>query len=435
MDNEFEIGERLPAETRIEIPELSNAREVLLTPIPFENRVAFLSEYERSLSKSLTLSEIARQLHRQRSTIASMADAVGATSTYDEKLKDTLYEVFTLEVLRDEQEWYRQYENLDKFLSSTDIAEVIIRDERWVVNIANELEVYPQITTRNNGQTFAAYPKSLAIHTREYILHYPPSDGWVTATSMAVLFNRSYRWIVKNAEQQGFIPQLRTHADTHEILPHYSQEVISALSAVIESLPPPAEDWVTAAKISSEIKKSRRWVDEKILDYDKYSEVRLGHNNVPHVHYPPEILIFLDKVAAEEPIPIFGWDTPSGIANSVNMNIFRVIKLLKEYHDQSKMLPDVTNRLVLHYPPSVIEEISRMATELPPPAGSWLTLNEIALMLRKHRNWTQRSITELKVNSEMRLDRSGKVRIHYPENTVDLLQRHFLIDEDNSSEV
>ena len=61
---EFEIrpGERLPAETRMEMPEVSYEQELIMTPVPFENRVAYLSDFVKPHAKRETIEHIAKAL-------------------------------------------------------------------------------------------------------------------------------------------------------------------------------------------------------------------------------------------------------------------------------------------------------------------------------------------------------------------------------------
>lgn len=428
-------NEKWPAETLMPIPEQSYAQELIGLPVPFPNRVAYLSEYDKSVSRAYDASEMAKKLGKKVNFITRIATAVGAKGYLDSITNNFLYEDYTYEVLMNEIEWHREYKELDKMVTSATIAEHLTRDKTWVEEIAYELGIYPEFANDDDGRRTVLYPKSTAMLTREVLLHCPPADGWYTATDLMNYFNKSYRWIVKNAKQVGIDTKPRTLIGSNEITPHYPPHIIEALSEVVENLPPPAGDWMTSHKMAMVLRKSRRWVEDRIVVYKECAEVRLGNKNIPSVHYPPEVFVALANIAENEPAVLVGWDTAPGIAYKVGKSVLWAKSQLDLYSEHTKMLPDANNRLSRQYPPEVIDIVVGIAAELPLEAGSWLTLEEISRMLGKHRSWVQRRIDQLEIDSEVRLDRKMKPRVHYPDEAVDLLQLQFLIDEDNKLKV
>lgn len=428
----METNERWHKDTLMEMPEQSYTQELLSLPIPFQNRTAYLSEYTKSVSRVHSAPEIAEELGKSVNFVTKIAKAVGANGYLDLATNIFIYEDYTLEVLMDEIEWRSDYEQFEKKITSAAIAEYVTREKTWVEGVAYELGIYPELVDEDDGQKTLLYPKSTAVLVREVLLHCPPADGWYTPTDLMNYFNKSFRWIVKNAKQLGIDTEPRMLLGSHEITPHYPPHVIEALFNVVENLPPPAGYWMTAHRMSVLLRKSRRWVEERASAYKEHAEMRLGDKNIPSMHYPPEVFAALASIVENEPTVLVGWDTASGAAHKVGKSVLWAKSQLDLFSEQSKMLPDANNRLAKHYPPDVIDIVIQIASELPPEAGSWITLEEISQMVGKHRSWVERRIDQLRIDSEVRMDRKMKPRVHYRPEIVDLLQLNFLIDEETN---
>ncbi len=358
---DFEILQGRPYghETLIPLPEMSYEQELLNIPVPFKNRIDFLSDYIKPHAKHLPLEKIAHKVGISENFAADIIRDIGA-SQIDE---DGTYELYTLEVVEDELEWQQIFDELDDDLSAIKIANFLGKSERWVLQKAFALAVYPTVKFMpQDGREYSVYPKSTAWMLRTLLHHAPPSNALYTRTEMASEVNKDPKWITKQLGMLGIEGQLRTSALTNEVLLHYTEEEFSLVKSVVEALPPPAGNWLTAKYIEHITNRPKRWVKSRLSSYEALTEVRLDVGHQPHIHYPPEVLNALIELSNKEPRHApEGWMTRKAIAISVGKSEKWIIPRIKQFEGLAGDYPDVTGKFTLHYPPQVRASISNLA--------------------------------------------------------------------------
>jgi len=98
--------------------------------------------------------------------------------------------------------------------------------------------------------------------------------------------------------------------------------------------------------------------------------------------------------------------------------------LAEKFSDQGELrLNNHTGRKTLHYPPSVLEELRSIATELK-PAGNWLSIYGCSsLVPEKSHKWVAARLRDhFSELGELRIDNRGNKAVHYPPSVVQKLK-------------
>lgn len=352
---EFEIkpGERLPPETKIPLPEMSHAEELIAMDIPFENRVEFLSAFDRTNIRFRTPEDIAKELKMSVASVMRMGSYVGAEPMAggDNRI---VYPQHTLEVIRDEVEWQQSFDALDDYMSSNAISEFLAREPDWVEQKAYELRVYPSKMLLPNGWDVLAYPKSTVAMLRHLMYHFPPANDWDSIANLETIIGMDRDWIEKRINENNFDFQLRTVEQTGAVNPHYDPIVRKYLLQLKAELPPLANGWFTQKSIAQMIGKDRDWLKTRLEPYAELAESRLTPSHRVAVHYPPFVLEAMINEVAKLPVLAEDWKTAGQIAKIINKNTSWVNLRISRHGLLSEKRRDSNNREFAHYPPEVI---------------------------------------------------------------------------------
>ena len=372
MDDIIKRGERWPVETRMEMPEQSYAQELLSLPIPFENRVEFLSDYSKIIDRKQTAIQMSKILNTSKEVIVRIANDVSADIIDNSSEGEPIYEANTLEVIESEIEWRVSYEKLDDIISVKVIAAFLGKEEIWVNNRLNELNIIlPPETRMSSGHIGRGYDKKIVIDLRHLMLHAPPAKNMYNLQQMEVILGRHRDWIRPRLEKLGYAALSRTSILSGEVGLYFKDEALEALQVLNMNLAPPAGDWLTVGTIAKALSKDRKWVLARIGEYDELSEIRR----------------------------------------------------------------DDFDRELVHYPPLVLEELTKLVVTVPMNNYGWLTEDEVAEMLCKSRGWVKKRAGSESVNSSVLLDQNNRPRMHYSPEIIDTLQLNYLIEEENKLEI
>lgn len=434
--NEFiySPGERLPPETRIEPKEakaqLFDIKELMKAQVPFAHRVIALPFYVDPNPRKMTSAEIANELDTTEGVINRIAQKVDAPTIIDEEAV-LRYDTYSLEVIQEEIEWQAGYDELPDMVPATRIAEYLGRSWMWVEKYATQLKIYP-VPTMVNGREYLLYPKKAVQKLYKFQLQIPPANDAYSIGELMEMIGKDHRWIKRILKEKNISSILRSNLITHEIAAHYPQEALEVLQAAKEALPPPAGNWLTRHDLRQALGKSFRWLDARLAAYEDKAAYRLTIASRVELHYPPEVLEAL-KLEVEETAKEQGWYSASEIATLAGKSIFWTRARTKPYASLAKYFPleHQHNRPAAHYSEQVKDEIVTMARAEPPEAEEKITVEEIAAMLQRRRQWVIERIAQLGIESELRLDRRMKPRQHYDPETIDSLQLRFMIDEEN----
>ncbi len=418
---EFEIrpGERLPAETRMEIPEVSYEQELLLTPIPFEYRLAALSDYVKHSDEKRTLAHIAKRLNVSQARALQLIEEVGARS--EEVHGKIVFEPHTDEVLVEELAWRSFVEELDDTLAISTIAETLNKHVEWVRRIAYGLAVFPEMGLGRNGQPAELYPKSLVLDLRAIALHTPPAGEWYSGGEVAAATGRSDSWTVKMVASLALESGVRIGALSHKEDTHYPQKTLDVLVGIAKEHPH-AGDWVTAHRMADILLVSKHWVKRELAKGPFMTEMRLPDMGAATLHYPPEVLETL-RTRLEKLVPAGDWLTESGIADAIGKNIEWVQARIDPYVDSGEMRISRAGKPTLHFSPAVAESLHQISLEVK-PAGDWMTVYGMAAALGRTSKWVSARITPYLHLAEPRLTKhNNREKPHYPPEVFEAFKR------------
>lgn len=357
FDFEIKSGERLPAETRMEVPELSYEQELLLTHVPFKNRVEFLSDYVKPHARHMTVDEIARRLNVSVGRVETLADRVGANFTHNDS-EGTTFELFTFEVIEEEIVWQKVEDSLEDQISAYAIAEYLAKSEVWVRRTAYNLAVYPEQRWENNRWVFL-YPKEVLLMLRTVILHTPPANDFYAIDEAVALVGKSREWIARAVELNELDWEVRLLSVSHKDAVHYPKETIDVLCALAAELPPPAGNWLTVTQMGVAVSRTKEWVRAHLGEQLYAAEPRIGDNMKVEGHFPPETLQYLKGIIAELPPYADDWVTVWGIATKLGRSVPWVQNHISEYDDCAELrLTNRGNRPLMHYPPEVLAALA-----------------------------------------------------------------------------
>ena len=255
----------------MELPELSYEQELLNTPIPFSNRIEFLSDYVKSEAKPMSLRQICAatgMTQRQGRVYVDelKPDVVGLIDGTEE-----MFEPYTLEVFEDEREWDESFGQLDSYLSIDAMATYLARHRDWVTKNLNGLGVYPSLRQNSQKHLLSLYPKESVWMLRSLSLHFPPANDWWSTDELHEEFHRGHEWIRSTLGRLGVQTSLRTSVGSRVVVPHHAPEARDVLKTVLHEQKP-AGDWLTVWGLAETLGKHNSWVKKRIVEYDHLSE-------------------------------------------------------------------------------------------------------------------------------------------------------------------
>jgi len=220
--------------------------------------------------------------------------------------------------------------------------------------------------------------------------------------------------------------------------------------------------------IAGYIERSAGWVSSRILKLTKshpdwVGKFYLGQGGRMRLHYPPDLISELKKIAAAESKPPEGWmvigvfdEGKKTVKNKKNSGICafvgrgplwlvsRIADLIKLHPDWSpKPYLDISNQSQLHYPPALIEELKKIAAAESKPPEGWMVIggygkdiktgkmredSGLSAQVKRGRNWVYAHITDLiKLHPEWAskpyLDSADNLSEHYPPALIEELKK------------
>lgn len=378
---EFEIkpGERLPPETLMPLPEMSYEQELLNTPVPFENRVAFLSASivpEEEMSSSELINVFPGRQALIEDIIATINPPIESNG------KGDVYAAYTKELVEEELAWHDQLQTLDERISAYVAARLLFKGYDWIHQNSYALGVYPEVKYFGK-RMHVLYPKAIVPMLRTLILHTPPTGDWYSPREAVDYVHKDIEWITKTVARYGLRSAMRVSGN-NILAEHYPLETILRLEEFKRQLPPPAGDWLTVKRLAALLHRDKEYVARRIGPFKHMSERRLTDGSRERTHYPPEVFKLLAQAMAEE--------------------------------EEVK---------------ASVEESNVGDREPTPSASGWLSTGEIARMLGKTRYWVDIRLKRMNEYSESRLDTMNRPALHYHFDAVDRLQLNFLVEEEN----
>lgn len=416
--------------TRMEMPDMSYEQELIATPVPFANRVAFLSDYVKPYAKAETIEHIAKALDVPVGRAVRMAEEVGA-SVYQDTNGEKRYEHFTREVIEEELEWQQLYDELDAFVTANDIAYHLAKSRKWVQEHLYGAGIYPESRIGPAGRVVSMYPKIALPMMRTILLHVPPADDWYTTTEVETLLGHTKEWIDAMVAKYDLEVEQRLSALSYRSTPHYPEHTLKVLQEISQDIQP-AGNWLTKQQIAEGIGKSVSWVAVRLLEYATMAEKRLDNTSRTLLHYPPEVIRALMEEVDKLPETAGDWLTANGIAKALRVDREWVISHLGVYGERgkSRLYTGSKGSLkeAIHYPPEALDALRELRETAPALAAGWLTVNMIALRLGRSFKWVDSRIADYAEQGAMRqTEGSGTPAVHYPPSVYQELEQRSLL--------
>jgi hypothetical protein len=366
IDSEEIVDVRFSDATRMPMPERSYAQEQLDILIPLENRIAHLIPYVEPTSELLSAYSIAQGIGAEIHWVQKTAKRIGITTIPAKGTggADTeLYPSLSLELLKEEWQWYQAYNALEDRLTSYAIGKFMARHDSWVERTAADLGIYAEYgRSPSSGLNSFLYPKTLIPQLRHIQLVIPPQEDWLSVRSIAELTGQSVNWVRSRLEKRGFITEERRLYAGGKIFQLYPPESLAYIETLARERPSAAGDWLTVGAMARMLSKTDDWVS------------------------------------------------------------YRVKRL---YEELGVLREDDTRKTVPHYPPSVLKSLQKEVEQISEfkEAGDYLAASGLARVLGKSINWVQRRLPYIDSQPETRINPANKRPLpYYPPETVEILQ-------------
>jgi hypothetical protein len=193
---------------------------------------------------------------------------------------------------------------------------------------------------------------------------------------------------------------------------------------------PPAANWYNPTEAEDYIKKDRDWIVDRVEEYGLQTGMRLSRNNIMAPHYPLKTLEALRTLADQLPPPAGNWMTIHYMAMLLSKSSDWVESRIVRFSEIAEERLTDMNKVKKHYPPEVMDYIHELFINLPPKSNGWITVQEISRMLMKSTDWTSSRLDAMNESCEMRLDDNNEPRMHYRPTVVDEIQKEYLIYEE-----
>lgn len=296
--------EQFDVSTIMPIPENTYYQELLLQPIPLENRIAHLIPHVELTAVKHVAHSIATKLGVDKKWVINTALSLGIETQAEIKINGGTREVYpplTLELLEEELGWLRAYESLNEQVSAFTIGQFLARHPDWVRYMAAELEVYhtPKMKLESGIRGYG-YPKQLTLQLRHLILLTPHAADRLTLDTLAGITGREKNWIERKLKERGVEHDQRRSLLSGTIVRHFPPESLDIINEITENEPAPAGNWLTVGTMARLIGKDYEWVQVRVQKkYLDQAAFRLDDDHKKKIHYPPEVFGLLQQEAKE----------------------------------------------------------------------------------------------------------------------------------------
>lgn len=183
---------------------------------------------------------------------------------------------------------------------------------------------------------------------------------------------------------------------------------------------PDSGTYLNVSQLRERLKKSHVWLAKTLKEIGFVAERRLDSSGKITKHYPPEVLPVLIEIIAETP-PSGCWLTIRDLAKRLGVDREWVTRRIKQYSfaGEVRVKPGY-GRPNLHYPPSVLRVLRNLLRQTP-PANGWLTISALSRKTGKSDGWISRELHLMSIKAQLRRDKQGVVRPHYPPETRQML--------------
>lgn len=301
-------------------------------------------------------------------------------------------------------------------------------DKPRIRRLIKDLGIRFEIRLSTAGGKNRHYAPEDVDQIREAYEAIPRAGDWFCLEEIAESLGRikSTPWVQERLDERyGNIAEIRlTRGSSRRETYHYPPEAVTVIRE-LQNKEVVAGTWLNRNQIAEAVNKSAAWT-QKQLDrlHPNIGENRIGKAGAPSVHYPPETVAAIRKIAEEYP-EAGEWKTLRQMATLMG----RSEKWVREHvigTEHEKTAEKRVGRgavIALHFPLNVLEALKKESGEPVPPAGDWLSPTQIAELIGRDQSWVQFKLKEgLKIAGEKRIGRSNRILPHYPPSVLDLLR-------------
>jgi hypothetical protein len=236
-------------------------------------------------------------------------------------------------------------------------------------------------------------------------------------------------WVLNRLAQTPIRPEIRRQAATGREFPHYPPDTFAVLEEAMETVSPPAGDWLTMHAIAQTLGRSGNWVSRRLEENWLFTaEPRLDDMGVERIHYPPSTVQALqDELMELKGYEDVGdWATKSTLAAKLGMHAVTLTKVMRQIEVESEMRLDLKGRPKLHFSPETQARLAEKAIELYgyPEADGWVTFSVAQKIIGRSASWIRQQFDEHGVQSEIRLDSSRRPAEHFNPEIVEQIKRY-----------
>jgi RNA polymerase sigma factor (sigma-70 family) len=184
---------------------------------------------------------------------------------------------------------------------------------------------------------------------------------------------------------------------------------------------PPDSDELTLGQLANQVGKHRKWVKRRIEDKNIKPKLRRGRSGKRIECYSQALLAELRQELAEHSKK-GSWVTIPDLVERCGKDRDWIINRLKDFQVESeKRHISGSGRLEDCYPPSVLDELQKLAENHHQALRGWNTRHSLRQKLGKSNNWLKRRLNSLESETEEFLDSQGVVRKFYPPQVFERL--------------
>lgn len=348
--------------------EVGPSKEKLIVEVPLSNRIAHLGIDISDVYPKVNAQNIATAIDIDGTLVRRFLKQFEIESEviFNEKQKAHFeyYPHYSIDFVREEREWREWYRTLPSRIPTKQIAEAVGRSYGWTLNTLKE--IYPDVTPQETGLKPRIYPREAVKTLREITFSTPPDEDWYTIPDLVEFTGRDREWVLSRIAATTIKPELRWQVVSGRKFFHYPPDTLDVLREAMEHRPEPAGDWLTARAIEVILHKSRRWVSDQLKDsYASLGEPRLDDNSVERVHYPPSILDDLRTAISllEKHEHAGDWLSFSGVSVKLGVHAVTLSRLMNGIELETDMRFDALGKLRLHYSPQTQERLAAKALE------------------------------------------------------------------------
>lgn len=275
------------------------------------------------------------------------------------------YPQYALDLIREERAWREWYLSFPQTVNANQVAEAIGRSYGWTAKTLSSL--YPNAPRQKHGHKSRLYPRISIQKLRDVTFATPPDENWPTIPRLVEFTGHDRTWVLNRLSQTSIRPELRRQAITGREFPHYPPDTFDVLQDYMDVLPPPAGNWLTAHAIEGLLGKSGNWVSKRLEDsYLSSGEPRLDDMGVERIHYPPTTVELLKSELEQlkSHESANDWATISTMEMRLGMHAVTLTKLMEQIEVESEIRLDLKGRLKLHFSPETQIRLAEKAMEV-----------------------------------------------------------------------